>query len=171
MNVTSTTGKAANVSAPAVTVATKDVVTFDAANALFGTPNAKRERKNDRTNRVKALLTTPLTFLSPLGLGYAKMIRDGQTIDIAGSKVSRTNLEPLRCVICAGIHGQPTKDEQVQGDGIKAERLQHTELYLQNGKLVAFSETCVKQYLRPNATKASMTNFDKFAEYHGIVQK
>lgn len=146
-------------------------VAYVASNALAATPNFHRERKANRLNRVKHLLSTPLTFLSPLGLEYAKLIRDGGSLDILGQKISSHNLNPLRCAICNGIHGAPTKDEQIQGEGIKAERLARTELFSSNGKLVAFSETCVEQYLKPNATAQTISNFAVFAEYHSLPTK
>lgn len=170
MNVNSN-GKAANAGTSSNAAVEKAVVTFSASKALAATPNFHRERKADRTNRVAALLTTPLTFLSPLGLEFAKLIRDGGVLDIAGTKVSANNMNPLRCAVCQGIHGMPNKDEQVQNEGIKAERLQHTELYTQNGKLIAFSETCVRQYLKPNANETTLTNYAEFAKYHSLPVK
>ena len=145
------------------------VIQFEVSKAgTFGTPNAFRERKSDREARATELLKIPVTYLSYVGLHFGTALANGNELDVAGTKVSIANPESLRCVICHGIHGKPTKQEQKNGEGWKAHRLALVTFFLQNGKVLPVSESCIPLYILPRANAKNVTNYaDVVAQYGG----
>jgi hypothetical protein len=151
-----------------------EVIKFEADKAgIFGTPNALRERKVDRELRVKALLAAgPLTFVSMLGMKFGTALADGKTLEVGNTQMAIANPESLRCVICHGIHGKPTKNEERAGNKTwKANRLALISLFTQNGKALPVSETCVAEYILPIATQKTLTNYADVVKLYGFSVK
>ena len=154
-------------------MATSNVVAFSVGNAIAGTPNFFRERKADRKRRMAELVKVPLTFLCPVG-EEAKKLVNGTSLTLLGSTLAIVNPESLRCVICHGVHGQPRKAAQLEGDNSwSAKNVAKIELFSQGGKLIVLSQTCVAEYLGPLAKSnpAIVTNYDDFAKFHGLPAK
>jgi hypothetical protein len=144
-----------------------EALKFETSKAgVFGTPNAFRERKADREARATALLQTPVQYLSEVGLHYGTALANGQTLDVSGTQVSIKNPETLRCVICHGIHGKPTKQEEKRGDGWKANRLALISFFMQAGKVIVISATCIPTYILPRATPKNVTNYAELVKLY-----